>query len=96
MEIHGNSPDCLYSVSVDGNALDNGKTCQPLHRLDSTGLVIRKHQRCQPRPFVKLSGHELSIGNTFGIDRRSVNVELIGLEVAHCLRNGGMLDWTGN
>ena len=72
------------------------KTRKPLHRLDCTGLVVRKHQRCQTRLFAKLCSHELSIGDTFGIDRWPVHTKFLSFEAGHCLSDRRMLDRTGN
>jgi hypothetical protein len=94
MEIHGNSPNSLNSIGMNGNAMRNRGAGKVLYRLDCASLVVREHERGQPRSLVESCCHEFDACNTLVVYGWAVDLEALGLKARYRLSDSGVLNWT--
>jgi hypothetical protein len=95
MKMHGDTAYSLHRVGMDRNASGNRETCEQLHGLKCTNLVVCEHQGSQSCPIAEFSCHPVSICEPVGIDVRAIDDKSFGFESCYWLGYSRVLDGAG-
>ena len=96
VEIDRDAADGLHGVGVHRDTPRRGQGRQLADRLDRAGLVVRQHQRGEPRVVAKRRGHARRVGEALGVDRHAVHREARRLQPGHRLDDRRVLDRAGD